>query len=505
MDGIIKKIRGIKLRPYNVFTFAAAFYILGILLGNYIEIVWSSSWLAFAMIICALVLSAHLNYLLGNKALVLLSWLILFLLCGMANFSYSESRFCKLSTGEQTLNGTIVNNPLRDFKQQEVILSVHKENCQNARILIKLPRFPEYYYGEAMTLQGNLAEPGKINDFDYKRYLKPKFVAYILLNPTRVSVTGRETGWKYTLVGSLYNVKHKLLDSINRSLREPEASLGAGILTGARADISDEMQNELNITGLTHIIALSGFNVTIIIAALIFMLIGFTSRRNLFIAGLIFIFMFVIMTGASASVIRAGILAMLILYGKTIGRKAYQTNLLLLTASLMLLFNPFLLRDDIGFQLSFLAFAGLVYFSKPLSFFLNRTNFARMPKFLAGPIVETLSAQVAVFPLLAFAFGRVSIISPLSNLLVLPSIPLSMLLIFIASIGGLFGIFIGKILGLMAWPLLAYVVYITHLLAKIPYSSISTTKYDLTLILALYGLIGAVYYLALIRMKRLKS
>jgi len=192
------------------------------------------------------------------------------------------------------------------------------------------------------------------------------------------------------------------------------------------------------------------------------------------------------MTGASASVVRAGIFSLLLLYGKTLGRKAYQTNLLLLAAAIMLLFNSFLLADDLGFQLSFLAFAGIIYLSPLVGYIFAARRLSILPDWLKKALVETLSAQILVFPLIIFAFGRVSLISPLTNVAVLWILPLAMLLAFFVGISGLLSLYLGKIIGFAAWPVLAYIITVANLGAKIPLAALNTSKYQINIVLLLY-------------------
>lgn len=504
MRDIGLKIIALKLWPYQVFLVMALSFVAGVSIGGFWAPAWQVAWLVYIFATVALLLAGFINYILDNRIIVIISWSCLFLILGLADYSYHQAKFCILKEGEISTSGTIVANPIHEYDKQQVIIELSQNNCVS-RALINLPRFPVYDYGDRIKLTGQLKKPGMIEDFDYSRYLHPKFISYLIINPKEILLEGKEYGTKIAILGTLYKVKNAVEASIFRSIREPEASLAAGILTGYRASLSDDFKNDLNSAGLTHLIALSGFNITIIIGAITFALIGWTSRRNVFIVGIILSLSFIVMTGASASVVRAGIFSILILYGATIGRKAYQTNILLLTATAMLAFNPFLLRDDMGFQLSFLAFAGLIYLARPVSFWLDRSVLARLPQGIKGPLIETLSAQIAVFPLIAFAFGRISLISPISNILVLSLVPVTMALIFIVAISGLVFYPLGLLTGLAAWPFLAYIVLVTKWAARLPFAAANIPKYDMALIAGCYTCIVLTYYLSIRKMKRLRK
>jgi len=290
--------------------------------------------------------------------------------------------------------------------------------------------------------------------------------------PKNITFLNCDTSISVRFIGGLYDFSAHFENGLNRVLTEPHASLAAGILLGVKRNIPDSLMTSLNITGLTHVIALSGYNITIIIIIFTKLFLTRLGRRRVFVTGSALILFFVLMTGASPSVTRAAILSLLILFGDLIGRRADKTNLMLLAAVLMVLINPFVLRFDVGFQLSFLAFAGLIYLSPLFKIMFEKKRLKKLPDGIKLPLIETLSAQLAVFPLIWWQFGRVSLIAPLANILVLPLIPLSMALIFFAGSLTLVNVPLGQITGFITWPVLEYIIEIVELLAKIPLASI---------------------------------
>ena len=271
----------------------------------------------------------------------------------------------------------------------------------------------------------------------------------------------------------LYSVVDVFERNLSLILPEPHASLASGILLGVRASMPDELLAELQKTGLTHIIALSGFNVTIIITVLVGSLVVYIGRKKTFVAGFFLVCLFVIMTGAAPSIVRAAIFCFLILFGKTIGKRGDQTNLLLLTALIMILVNPYLLPFDMGFQLSFLAFAGIVYLSPHIFNLIEKRAQRLLPDIIKQPLSETLGAQFAVMPLILKKFGIISIVSPLANILIVWIVPWIMFLTFVSGILSLIFLPLGKMTVVLLWPSLEYMIRLIGILAKIPLSSIT--------------------------------
>lgn len=494
-----------KKHPYQALTLLLISFIAGILIAKYMNLQWQAIWPDFVLIIIGLLLITLINLVLDNKVLVLMGWIAIFFATGLMVYSYqSHKYFCTadLSGKNVEIAGTVINNPLVDYKSQEIIIKSNLGECQNIRLLAKIPHYPALRYGDEIKLTADIQKPGMIEDFDYARYLKPKGVSYLALNSLDVIATGNKRNIAMKFIAGLYDIKNRFESAINRTMAEPEASLGIGIITGSKRNIPEELTNNLNAAGLTHIIALSGYNVTIIVAALTSLLISVFNRKKIFWIGSFIVIIFIIMTGASASVVRAGIFSLLVLFAKTIGRKSYQTNLLLLAAALMLVFNPFLLADDLGFQLSFLAFAGIIYLGQFVQFMMENSFVKLLPDWLRKILRETLSAQIMVFPLIAFAFGRISIISPISNVLSLWILPVSMLLSFMAGVGGIIWYYLGRTLSILAWPVLAYIISVANISAKAPFSSLNTGKDNYLLILGLYLLIFLVVIALQKRIKR---
>lgn len=235
------------------------------------------------------------------------------------------------------------------------------------------------------------------------------------------SVVGHKKNWRLRL--SQFNVNLQSL--IDRGFRSPQDDLLAGILLGAKRNMSAELRQQFQATGTSHIVALSGYNVSIIVTVILNFCIRLVGRRYAWIPAVTIVVGFVIMTGASASVVRAAVMACMAQIGLVLGRPVAPMRALAYTALVMLWQNPLILRHDLGFQLSFLATSGLVLLVDPiatkLSWLTDRFS-------LRSNLSSTLAAILSTEPLLIAIFGRWSLVAPLVNAAVLPLVPLSMAL-----------------------------------------------------------------------------
>jgi competence protein ComEC len=241
------------------------------------------------------------------------------------------------------------------------------------------------------------------------------------------------------------------------------------MILGDKSQLSNDIKNKLNITGVRHITALSGLHITILSAFLLnlFLFLGFWRRTAIYFSIFVMI-VFIIMTGLQPSAIRAGIMGGLFLIAQILGRSSPSSNSIFLTAFVMLIFNPFLLRYDVGFQLSFLAMMGIIYF---MPFLQKKISFIPEPYIsVKDTIAMTLSAYIFTLPILAYNFGYVSLISLLANVLIVPFLyPIMVLGLGAILLSLIFGI-LGKFLFLFVWFFLSYLIFVVEFLSKLPLS-----------------------------------
>ena len=274
--------------------------------------------------------------------------------------------------------------------------------------------------------------------------------------------------FSYAFTAALTQAREVFERSLRASLSEPYSALADGLLLGGRTNLSADVKESFRYLGLSHIVAVSGYNITILVLA-VSTLLGFfaVSRRASFWIASVFLALFALLTGGSASVVRASVMGFLVILAQHASRMYSARIAIALAGTLMLFQNPFLLRYDAGFVLSFLATAGLLVFYP-----LLEERAKHLPKL--GPVKEvvlqTLSAQAFVLPVLIFAFGSVPLLFLVSNMLVLPAIPPTMFFAFVGGVAGFFGETAGRVAMLPAYALLAWELGVVDVLAKIPHA-----------------------------------
>ena len=271
------------------------------------------------------------------------------------------------------------------------------------------------------------------------------------------------------LSGGLGNLRDIIVDKIALSLPEPHGSLMSGILLGNRIKLDKELIDTFRVVGLTHIIAVSGYNLTILTSNTLTIFWPLVGRRAIWVSAGLIVF-FVIITGAPASILRAAVMALTVLAAKYLGRPSRAVNVLIFAATVLVVFEPKIVFD-VGFQLSVVATYGLIRLSPYLNRLFDRTI---LPVTLRHILAETLSAILLTTPLIIGHFERLSVVSPLSNILVLPLMPLVMA---IGIIGVLLMVIpvIGNSMMLASWPILTWIVYSSEKLASWQFASTNLT------------------------------
>jgi competence protein ComEC len=259
-------------------------------------------------------------------------------------------------------------------------------------------------------------------------------------------------------------IRHEFVAGMQTVLPEPQASFGLGLLVGQRSDLPEATLAGLSMVGLTHIVAVSGYNLTILVRAArrIF---AKSSKYQTLLFSLVLIMGFLAITGLSPSIVRASIVSGLSLVAWYYGRTFRPLLLILLTAALTAGWYPTYLWSDIGWYLSFLAFYGVLVLAPLIA---KRMNI-QTTKLLPGLILESFCAQIMTVPLIMFIFHEVSIISLVANMLVVPLVPFAMLFSFIAGLAGMLAPVAGSWLALPAQILLTSMLDIVALLSRIPH------------------------------------
>ncbi|MCY4438257.1 MAG: ComEC/Rec2 family competence protein [Chloroflexi bacterium] len=353
-----------------------------------------------------------------------------------------------------TLRGWVASEPVRSERSTRVRFNAESRWVDDTwqpisgQVWVTLPPRLSAQYGMEWELSGRLEALESLNSPSYQRYLERRGAQALLAFP-QVEFLSGERG--QPILRALYGVKERLLGVMEEILPRPHAPLRQGILLGARAGIPATLRQAFDLSGTTHLIAISGFNMTIVAIMLESVTRRFFGRRSLWIsmAGVAF---YTILVGANPAVVRAAVMAILLLFAATLGRDRDPWSALALAAVAMTAWEPTILWD-VGFQLSVAATAGLLVLSNPLH---DRLRWLPYP--LPAIVAPTLAAQLFVLPLLIFVFGRVSPFFLISNVLALPLIPWIMLSGAVATAAGLIHTATGQVLAWSAYlPMEAFI------------------------------------------------
>lgn len=277
----------------------------------------------------------------------------------------------------------------------------------------------------------------------------------------QIEVVGREENY-------IDKVRHRFSAGIFNALPEPAASFALGLLVGQRSTLPDYLADALMVTGLTHIVAVSGYNLTIIVQA-VQKLRAKRSRYQAAVMALALVLVFVLLVGSSPSIIRASLVSLLSVLCWYYGRRIKPLLLIMLVAAITAMYKPTYLWSDVGWYLSFLAFFGVLVLAPQLTVRLSTRG---APKLIKLIIIETVCAQIMTMPIILYIFGRTSFLGVAANVMVVPFVPLAM---FLSLIGGIAGMFVKSLAGLVALPakfLLNYMLGVTTIFSELPHITV---------------------------------
>lgn len=379
---------------------------------------------------------------------------------------------------QATITGTVIDDPDRHEKHtalrvrttRVIIPALEIAQPIEGDVLVYANPYEHWSYGDWVRVKGILETPPQIDNFSYRDYLARKGI-YSWMPKASVQKLGEGRG--RTSMRWIYQLRSHFYVTIGKIFPEPEASLVSGILLGIESDIPAELYEDFSKTGTTHIIAISGFNITLIANLTIALSRRFFgTRRGLWVAGAI-IALYTILVGADAAVVRAAVMGGLALIARYWGRESLGLASLGASCMVMTLIDPLVLWD-VGFQLSFAATLGLILYATPLqnwsvstlSRWFSKPKATLIGSLIAEFLLYTLAAQITTWPLTMFYFRRLSLISFLTNPIILPLQPALMILSGAATLLGSLWIPIGRLLALAAWPFPALTIRIVTFLAR---------------------------------------
>lgn len=402
---------------------------------------WSPSWIASAVlvaVIAAAVIRIPFMQPAGDSvAFVVGSYRV-------------EGNVVNIARGESTAQVTLDNIAVNDAQKSD-------------HVLVTAPRDLLPNVGDRVAVTCNLQAPEPFDGFAYDQYLAIRGVYAVcrVSDPPFVLAQGADK----RVSSALTRTRMLFMRAIDRVLPEPQSTLLAGLLVGD-AQFSDAWRDRFLATGTSHIVAASGFNVAIVV------LVGFTlftflgmRRQHAFWVLALAIVSYVVFAGGSPAVVRAGVMGGLVLLARKLGRKTTMRNVVLLAVAVMLTIEPRLALYDVGFQLSVVSTAALIWVGPR---FAEKMKWVPSALDLREVLASTLAATLCTLPLVVLSFGSVSVIGPLVNLLVLPFVPFAMgfgtLGLFVAP----FSDDVGRVAMLPAWGLLTTILHIIRAAASVP-------------------------------------
>lgn len=346
---------------------------------------------------------------------------------------------------------------------------------ESGGVLMRASLFPEYEYGDHLEIEGNLEAPPELDDFDYREYLLRRGISSVIDYP-EVRLLGEGHG--SPVRSALIDIRSRLLDSLANVLPEPEASLAAGILFGTRSDIPQELKDDMNATGTSHLVAVSGQNVVLLAGLVIAALAWLVGRRNASWIALVGLICYAVLVGGHPSVVRAALMGGLYVIAIAVGRQNTAYIALIFAAAGMTGLDPHLVHD-ISFQLSFAATIGLIVMTPALSTQIEGgiSRWASVREFpltrlLLDMTVMTTAATLATMPIIAMNFHRVSLIAPIANLFAMPAF---VAVATTSALTAIVSILIPSDGSFMAWlavPPAAYMIGAIRFFADVPQASV---------------------------------
>jgi competence protein ComEC len=426
-------------------------------------------------------------------------------LCYQASLPPDDASHIKFYNGQEVeIEGVVSADPEIRDRSTHIRLSAGQLNGKelSGDVLLFVPRYPEYSYGDVLRVRGKLETPPQLGDFDYKGYLENQGIYSTMLYP---NIDVLETGRGIKPLEWVYSLRESLSRSIARTMPEPQASLAQGVVLGIRYNIPDSIKDDFARTGTAHLLAISGLHLSILAGILLSLGIRlFGKRRHIYIwLALGVIWLYATITGLNPPVVRGAIMASLLLSAELLGRQRTAVTSLAFAAAVMVGIDPRILWDA-AFQLSFLGMAGLIFIAPPLMG-LGRKLVgktigeegagASLANIVTDSFSVTLAATLAVWPVVAHYFGIVSFAGPLATFLALPALPA---LIVLGAVGGLVGLAflpIAQGIGWLAWLFASYMLIIVRGLASLDLSATQAGAVNAPFIASYYTVLAIVIWL----------
>lgn len=428
---------------HDKFFYGCAFFLLGVFLFSVFKSIW---------IVSVAVLAGSVYFFAAKDRSWL--WFLPLMLAGAFYFQIHGlvSGIFSVPYGKDIEISGVIIEAIHKSASQELILDL--SDPYYGKIKIYARPYPRITYGSVIKLSGSVE---KIPE-DQADYFLKEGISGISKFP-EMKTTGTDGG--SSLMRRLLEIREGIIRIFNRVLPSDKSALLAGMTIGAREGFSKEFKEMMSLSGTTHLVALSGYNISLIALMISSVLRSFLPRAASFYITSMAVALFVVMTGAESSAVRAAVMGILALFAKETERQFSMKNAIIFAASGMVLINPRVLVFDLGFQLSFAALLGIIYVL-PMLKKIFRSGETGVFAWKENALT-TMSAQLAVAPLLLGKFGLISLTSIFANVLILEFVPLTMGLGFAIALAGSVSGFLAKVLALPAGPLLGYEIGVIRL------------------------------------------
>ena len=460
-------------------------------------------WVAISAIVLVALLAFRLN---RNRALLLCLCLVA-LLGGIlriqaSSLSQEESTLQHYNDGGLIqLKGLVAADP----EPSGGALALHLEAKEikvgevweqvSGTALVSVPSYSAYRYGDLLQIEGELETPPQLEDFDWRGHLARRGIVSLMRYPEHVEILASGQGFKPQ--EWLYSLRNRISQSLDSALPEPQSSLAQAILLGKRSVIPDDLNQSFFRTGTTHIIAISGLNITIVAGIVLSFGVWLFGRRHSthFWLAIFAVWGYAALTGMQAPVLRAAIMGSVWLFAEQVGRQRNAFPSLLFAAAVMVGIHPSVMWEA-SFQLSFAAMAGLILLT-PYFQTLGMKAFRVSDEgrtgvtFFIDSISVTLGATLTTMPIIALYFEQVSLVSLPANLFALWAVPAIMVAVALTGVMGLFAAPLAWILGWVAWLFLSYMIGVVDIFSALPFASVHLNP-GVAFVWGYYAVLGVV-------------
>lgn len=452
----------------QIFLYLCLSFIFGIFIGSFLH----SFYLIFFLIIISL---SIIGVLWGNKNIFLIIFLILIFLLGYFYVNYKlqnvlENEITEYFESEIEVRGSVMGNPKDDLEIKKAVVRLEKTG---SKILIYTNQ--NLNHNDEIIVSGKLIKPENFNNFDYRMYLANQGISGIIKNP-KIEIISK----KYSFI---FDFKNKAEQMVLKNLSISKAGILNATILGETDNMNSELKQKLGFTGISHVVAISGQHIVLLCMIMLnFLNYLKLERKKSILLTFIFIFFYIILIDFPASALRAFIMMSFVLFAELVGRESESLRSLTISALFILIFNPLALVHDLGFQLSFLAVLGIIFFN---NFFKTNLKFIKN-QFMNDLVAVNFSAQVFVLPLLVYTFNYISLSSFITNILI---VPISTILLIFGFFCVVISLIIPNLSFLFFAPVSLILGYVLFVVDKFSFMIVEVNNFPLILLFISYLII----------------